>query len=375
MDIFQDVNATICSRESLSSIDTKMLSELLSSNGGKYYHSFLNQITHLICSEKDAGSLRIKKAVNEGLMVVTEDWILDSIDSETKMEESYYHPKFLSLEEETLQFKTKPKSSSSASSSKKMPNNSFAIEDEEDDEDEEEFNQNWKTKLEDYDDEEEDVLEEDFQQKKASPFKKGFSLAKHSISPKDESDWSPVGPRLRSYYPGKKGVEKYSPHHSLQFPEENYEILRTDILQMTSFNENKNKYYCLELHRASNLYRVFTHYGRTGDLMSNPNSGRKECRYCIDLHDARFVYQSLYLEKTSNRKGYKLLDISSSNVGSELAKREKENKNKQKNSSSVSNLHPAVQDLIDHIYKEASNAITNVVQAKITQNGIFNSFF
>ena len=52
------------------------------------------------------------------------------------------------------------------------------------------------------------------------------------------------------------------------------------VLQVTDIKTNRNKYYAIELHSsagggAGNQYRVFTHYGRTDDLETNPNAGAK----------------------------------------------------------------------------------------------------
>ena len=61
------------------------------------------------------------------------------------------------------------------------------------------------------------------------------------------------------------------------FPSE-YEIVRKAVLQVTDIKTNRNKYYALELHSASGSacpFRLFTHYGRTDDLQTNPQAGQK----------------------------------------------------------------------------------------------------
>lgn len=45
-----------------------------------------------------------------------------------------------------------------------------------------------------------------------------------------------------------------------------YEIIKNCVLQVTDIKDNHNKYYALELHKAGNKFRLFTHYGRTDDL-------------------------------------------------------------------------------------------------------------
>ena len=66
------------------------------------------------------------------------------------------------------------------------------------------------------------------------------------------------------------------------FPAE-FEVVKKAVLQVTDIKTNRNKYYAIELHKAeeggSVRYRVFTHYGRTDDLETNPDAGQKECRY------------------------------------------------------------------------------------------------
>ena len=56
------------------------------------------------------------------------------------------------------------------------------------------------------------------------------------------------------------------------FPDD-FEIVKKAVLQKTDIGENNNKYYAIELHKAAAAFRVFTHYGRTDDLETNPNAG------------------------------------------------------------------------------------------------------
>ena len=80
------------------------------------------------------------------------------------------------------------------------------------------------------------------------------------------------------------------------FPAE-FEILKKAVLQVTDIKTNRNKYYAVELHAASaggtTTYRVFTHYGRTDDLETNPEAGQKECRYFTNAAEADANYQSI----------------------------------------------------------------------------------
>src|SRR5438105_7246075 len=107
------------------------------------------------------------------------------------------------------------------------------------------------------------------------------------------------------------------------FPED-FEILKKAVLQVTDIKTNHNKYYAIELHSAQHdgrqLFRVFTHYGRTDDLESNPEAGQKECRFFEMLAHAEANYLSIYHEKTSPRKGYKEVALASSKIGSPKAR-------------------------------------------------------
>src|SRR6266481_5178170 len=88
------------------------------------------------------------------------------------------------------------------------------------------------------------------------------------------------------------------------FPE-NFEIVKKAVRQVTDIKTNRNKYYAIELHRGDaggrTIFRVFTHYGRTDDLETNPEAGQKECRYFSSAHEAEANYQSIYREKTGPR--------------------------------------------------------------------------
>src|SRR5436190_1169569 len=57
------------------------------------------------------------------------------------------------------------------------------------------------------------------------------------------------------------------------FPED-FEIVKKAVLQVTDIKTNHNKYYAIEMHKAEEkskvFFRVYTHYGRTDDLATNP---------------------------------------------------------------------------------------------------------
>ncbi len=166
-----------------------------------------------------------------------------------------------------------------------------------------------------------------------------------------------------------------------------FEIAQKAVLQVTDIKTNKNKYYAIELHSAGSQFRVFTHYGRTDDLDTNPDSGQKECRYAATMAEAQSVYQTIYNQKTSARKGYKEIALASSNIGSsqargtssgdvddktleKIAEKEKSKKKAKKPKVKKSTLPAGVQTIVRYMYDEATNALTTTVNAKITANGI-----
>jgi poly [ADP-ribose] polymerase 2/3/4 len=162
------------------------------------------------------------------------------------------------------------------------------------------------------------------------------------------------------------------------------------VLQVTDIKTNRNKYYAIELHSAAEggkaRYRVYTHYGRTDDLETNPDAGQKECRYFDAEFEAEACYESIYRQKTSASKGYKEVSLASSKIGSQRARgtgvgeidaRTLERMAQAQAADGVvaaspaaSKLHAGVQDLVRYIYDEAKGALTSTVAAKITAHGI-----
>ena len=161
-----------------------------------------------------------------------------------------------------------------------------------------------------------------------------------------------------------------------------FKIIKKAVLQKTDISNNNNKYYAIELHEAAGGFRVFTHYGRTDDLNSNPNAGTRESRYC-DSSEAGPLYDSIYKQKTSARKGYQPVNLASSKIGSQqaqglscgeiddktLTKLKKKGTKKTKAAPSV-RLDKQVADLVKYLYSEAVKTLTTTVAASITANGI-----
>ncbi len=168
-----------------------------------------------------------------------------------------------------------------------------------------------------------------------------------------------------------------------RFPDD-FEVLQKAVLQVTDIKTNRNKYYAVELHKGEekgrDYFRVFTHYGRTDDLETNPDAGARESRYHDTLAPAQAQYQSIYNQKTSARKGYKELSLASSKIGSQKSRGQSSGDVDQRTlekMASAKKLKPKkskiaqpVQDLVSYLYEEATNALTGQVAATITANGI-----
>eukprot|EP00029_Vermamoeba_vermiformis_P008738 TRINITY_DN4171_c0_g1_i1.p1 TRINITY_DN4171_c0_g1~~TRINITY_DN4171_c0_g1_i1.p1 ORF type:complete len:2196 (-),score=786.80 TRINITY_DN4171_c0_g1_i1:32-6574(-) len=172
------------------------------------------------------------------------------------------------------------------------------------------------------------------------------------------------------------------------FPVE-YDLIYYDTLQWTDVQSNHNKYYCLEYHigkiDGKEKYRLYTHYGRTDDLITKGNnSGRRECRYYDSNDKAENGYAALIEEKTLT-KGYRRVDLLISNIGSEkLRAWSQQSKAAALNNTNaaaaakapVENLPrvpptQAIKDLTRYIYEEATNALTSTLgKITITANGI-----
>lgn len=160
-----------------------------------------------------------------------------------------------------------------------------------------------------------------------------------------------------------------------------FEVLKKAVLQATDLKTNKNKYYAIELHSDKKTYRVYTHYGRTDDLESNPDAGMRECRYCSNLIDAESLYDKIYKQKTSKTKGYKEINLASTKIGSKQSMGKSSGivddktlkkiaGNKDKDIKVVSTISPPVQKLVANLYSEATKALVKVANVNITGSGI-----
>lgn len=161
-----------------------------------------------------------------------------------------------------------------------------------------------------------------------------------------------------------------------------FDVLQKAVLQVTDIKTNRNKYYAVELHAAAGKYRVYTHYGRTDDLDVNPDAGARESRYFNSLDEARGQYQKIYREKTSATKGYKELSLASAKIGSrqtigksvgtidDATLKKLAEKQAAPPPTPECVLPTDIRGLVEHLYAEATHALTTTVNASITANGI-----
>ncbi len=163
-----------------------------------------------------------------------------------------------------------------------------------------------------------------------------------------------------------------------------FAVSRKAVLQVTDITTNRNKYYAVELHTASQRYRVYTHYGRTDDMDANPDASARESRYFGNLGPATAQYEKITREKTSAGKGYKELSLASSKIGSRQTRGQSsgqiDDATLQKlaaitaptdtPTTPVITLSAEVRGLVEYLYADATHALTSTVNASITANGI-----
>lgn len=165
-----------------------------------------------------------------------------------------------------------------------------------------------------------------------------------------------------------------------KFPD-NFEVAKKAVLQVTDIKTNRNKYYAVELHSAKNKFRVYTHYGRTDDLDTNPNAGARESRYFDSIYEAQGTYDKILKEKTSAKKGYKEVNLASSRIGSAKTIGQSSGVIDEKTLKKLADKSPApkvaavsipsdIQEIVSHLYQEATNALVSTVNVSITANGI-----
>ncbi|KAJ9454543.1 Poly(ADP-ribose) polymerase pme-1 [Diplonema papillatum] len=149
-------------------------------------------------------------------------------------------------------------------------------------------------------------------------------------------------------------------------------ILAFRILHCCVMSENKNKFYVLEL---SDDNKVTTHYGRTDDLERDANAGTREVRTFSSAEDAKLYFGQLCTEKY-NVKKYRDVAVTYARVGTKKLQavvseqQQAEGGAPMKLSGFSARVPGPVLEFVDDIFEEASSALTSVVSARITKQGI-----
>eukprot|EP01059_Diplonema_ambulator_P025062 TRINITY_DN42042_c0_g1_i1.p1 TRINITY_DN42042_c0_g1~~TRINITY_DN42042_c0_g1_i1.p1 ORF type:complete len:1754 (+),score=585.15 TRINITY_DN42042_c0_g1_i1:52-5313(+) len=155
--------------------------------------------------------------------------------------------------------------------------------------------------------------------------------------------------------------------HNTQTTIHDYRILHCCVM-----SENKNKYYVMELTEDNGSHRIITHYGRTDDLEKDPRSGRREVRVFKTPEQAKEYFAQLCTEKY-NIKKYRDVALLTTTVGTHRLQNLVEEKHKvNATANAVPPVRPTkdVLEVVDHLYSEASTALSSVLSAKISARGI-----
>jgi poly [ADP-ribose] polymerase len=142
------------------------------------------------------------------------------------------------------------------------------------------------------------------------------------------------------------------------FPDQ-YQIVRSAVLNRASLESNNNKFYVIELHAASGRYRLFTNYGRVG------TDGVKEGRYSDSLEEILAEYERIYREKTGPRKGYMPVEVEKVTVGSSQLRVETEQTFQAKRGLQSSTLHPDIARFVEHIYEESKAELVRRIETPL----------
>lgn len=167
---------------------------------------------------------------------------------------------------------------------------------------------------------------------------------------------------------------------SSDFPD--YEVIEHKILQFTNIDGGKfgnNKFFSIEIHKSSNgKWRVYTNYHKVPD---GEYVGAFEIRGPGTEAEMRAEFESLYKKKTSARSGrdqYREVKFIKAKVGSPKARTivhgvdtneiPKEKKASVQKKDPVT-LEPEVARLIESIYNDSSQTLTNSIDVCITADG------
>lgn len=148
---------------------------------------------------------------------------------------------------------------------------------------------------------------------------------------------------------------------TMKFPND-YDVIRTTMLNKTDLAGGNNKFYLIEAHvsKDKSKFRLFSCYGRVGA------DGVKEERV-PGQNEASLLaaFDSLKSEKTGKSKGYVEVGMAAVKVGSDIGKAKilsddiKKDKVQTSDDKSVpkEKLHPSIEKLVDRLYAEAGQAV------------------
>lgn len=157
-----------------------------------------------------------------------------------------------------------------------------------------------------------------------------------------------------------------------KFPDD-YDVIRTAMLNKTDLANGNNKFYAIEAHvsKDKKKFRLFSCYGRVGV------DGMKEERIPDqDEPSLLQAFDSLKSEKTGKSKGYVEVQMAAVKVGSDKTrdkilsddiKKDKLVVSDDKKPSGVK-LHASVEKLINRLYKEAGQAVQEQLSGSLNSS-------
>ena len=163
------------------------------------------------------------------------------------------------------------------------------------------------------------------------------------------------------------------------FPEEDYQIIRSDLFK----DENGSTFSVLELHIGAIRFEsnivcsnkdvlpvkqyLFRVYRQSGDLsMLDQTEGSKLCREVATIESAEVLYSILYEENII--KGFIPVDFLSKKIGSEKLKSEYISYH-----SNTTNLNKDVAELVEYIFGETKNMLSDKIQGELMAEGIIQT--
>lgn len=323
------------------------ISTLIEENGGTVASSVTKKVTHLITTEEDfaAASNKVETAKKNGIFIVNEDWLHDSIKDGSAKDEKKY-----SLEEEEGKGGKKRK-----------------VVEEEEEEEEKPAKKGKKAAAKKAEVEEEP--EEKPAPKKSTRGKKAAAKAAEDDEEEEEEEEAKPAPKKadddegvkkKIIIKGRAAVDQYVSGKESKHVLEVGDTIYDSMLNQTNISQNSNKFYVVQVLEADSggSYWCFNRWGRVGE----PGQNKLE-PWGANKAGAISSFEKKFKEKTKNdwhnRKSFKsvpgkytLIEIDYSVDNNEPEKEEKKDKKEKKpaRSESSSKLDPRVQDLVKLIF-------------------------